>query len=64
MNKTSKKTEPKAAEKEPEKKLDTSFVASLRRIAKAFRAVPAWDNSNAAKALEHEADLLDPSSEN
>jgi hypothetical protein len=43
-----------------EKPLDKSFVGSLDRIARAWRKAGVWDGPTAAKALEDEADLLEP----
>jgi hypothetical protein len=61
------KTQPefhKPTEKKDEK-ADKSFVGSLTRIAKHWRESAKWgghrDLAEGAKALEDEADLLDPS---
>jgi hypothetical protein len=51
---------PAVAVKHEEKPLDKSFVGSLARIAAAWRKAPVWDSPTAAKALENEADLLEP----
>jgi hypothetical protein len=40
--------------------IDKSTAGSLRRIAQALRAAPAFDTPTAATALETEADFLDP----
>lgn len=49
--------------KQTKEKLDKSFPASLRRIAEAWRAAEMWDAPTAAKALDDEAELLDPKPE-
>lgn len=51
---------PAVAAKPEEKQVDKSFVASLDRISKAWRKAGVWDGPTAAKALENEADLLEP----
>jgi hypothetical protein len=43
-----------------EKPVDKSLAGSLDRIAKAWRKAGVWDGPTAAKALENEADLLEP----